>query len=54
MLQGTINTILDEAGGTKVVFYQVDLELVNIESNIKAWFGQKKLKKVVERKRVIF
>lgn len=54
MLQGTINTILDEAAGTKVVFYQVDLELVNIESNIKAWFGQKKLKKVVERKRVIF
>ncbi len=54
MLQGTINTILDEADGTKVVFYQVDLELVNIESNVKAWFGQKKLKKVVERKRVIF
>ncbi|HIB55310.1 MAG TPA: penicillin-binding protein activator LpoB [Nitrospirales bacterium] len=54
MLQGTINTILDEADGTKVVFYQVDLELVNIENNVKAWFGQKKLKKVVERKRVIF
>ena len=54
MLQGTINTILDEADGTKAVFYQVDLELVNIENNVKAWFGQKKLKKVVERKRVIF
>lgn len=54
MLQGTINTILDEADGTKVVFYQVDLELVNIENSVKAWFGQKKLKKVVERKRVIF
>ena len=54
MLQGTINTILDEAEGTKVVFYQVDLELLSIENNVKAWFGQKKLKKVVERKRVIF
>tara|TARA_B100000315_G_scaffold192222_1_gene182604 strand:+ start:8752 stop:9414 length:663 start_codon:yes stop_codon:yes gene_type:complete len=54
MLQGTINTILDEAAGTRAVFYQVDLELVNIENNVKAWFGQKKLKKVVERKRVIF
>ncbi len=54
MLQGTINTILDEDAGTRAVFYQVDLELVNIENNVKAWFGQKKLKKVVERKRVIF
>ena len=54
MLQGNINTILDEADGTKVVFYQVDLELINIANNVKAWFGQKKLKKVVERKRVIF
>ncbi len=54
MLQGTINTILDEADGTKAVFYQVDLELINIENNVKSWFGQKKLKKVVERKRVIF
>ena len=54
ILQGTINTIVDEAGGTKSVFYQVDLEMLNIESGIKAWFGQKKLKKVIERKRVIF
>ena len=49
MLKGTINTILDEAKGTKVVFYQVDLELIDIEKNIKVWFGQKKIKKVIER-----
>ena len=54
MLQGTINTILDEADGTKTVFYQVDLELINIANNVKAWFGQKRLKKIIERKRVIF
>lgn len=54
MLQGTINTILDERGGEKVIFYQVDLELVNMESNIKSWYGQKKLKKVIERKRFLF
>jgi len=54
MMKGYISTILDEAGGTKAVYYQVDLELVNLESNVKAWFGQKKIKKVVERKRTVF
>lgn len=54
MLKGTINTILDEAKGTKVIFYQVDLELIDIGKNIKVWFGQKKIKKVIERNRTGF
>jgi len=54
LLRGSISTIMDEAEGTKAIFYQVDLEMVNIGSNVKSWFGQKKIKKVVERKRVIF
>ena len=54
MMKGTIATILDEADGTKAVFYQVDLQMVDLESNAKVWFGQKKIKKVVEKKRTIF
>ena len=54
IMKGYISTILDEADGVKAVFYQVDLELVDLESNVKAWFGQKKIKKVVERKRTVF
>lgn len=54
MLKGDISTILDEADGTKAVFYQVDLEMVDLENNVKTWFGQKKLKKVIERKRTLF
>jgi hypothetical protein len=54
LLRGSIISILDEAEGTKAIFYQVDLEMVDIASNVKSWFGQKKIKKVVERKRVIF
>lgn len=54
MMKGSISTILDEADGTKAVYYQVDLELVNLESNEKSWIGQRKIKKVVERKRTIF
>jgi len=54
MMKGTIATILDEAGGTKAMFYQVDLQMVDLESNAKVWFGQKKIKKVIEKKRTVF
>lgn len=54
LLRGSIISILDEAEGTKAIFYQVDLEMVDISNNVKSWYGQKKIKKVVERKRVIF
>jgi penicillin-binding protein activator len=54
MMKGTISTILDESDGVKAVFYQVDLDMIDLENNIKSWFGQKKIKKVVERKRSIF
>ena len=54
MMKGTIATILDEADGTKAMFYQVDLQMVDLESNAKVWYGQKKIKKVIEKKRTIF
>ncbi len=54
MMKGTIATILDEADGTKAVFYQVDLQMIDLESNAKVWYGQKKIKKVVEKKRTVF
>lgn len=54
MLRGSISTILDEAAGVEAAFYQVDLELIDMESDRKAWFGQKKIKKIIERKRLVF
>lgn len=54
MMKGTIATILDEADGTKAVFYQVDLQMIDLETNAKVWYGQKKIKKVVEKKRTVF
>jgi len=38
----------------KAVYYQVDLELVDLETNVKSWYGQKKIKKIVERRRFLF
>jgi penicillin-binding protein activator len=54
MMKGTIATILDEADGTKAVFYQIDLQMIDLENNAKVWYGQKKIKKVVEKKRTVF
>lgn len=51
MLIGGINTIIDAAGGKSVRFYQVELELIELESNEKVWIGQKKIKKVVKQSR---
>ena len=54
MMKGAIATIVDESAGTKAVYYQVDLDLIDLENNVKSWYGQKKIKKVVERKRHLF
>lgn len=48
MLQGTINSIVDEYKRDKTVYYQVDLELTNIETNEKVWIGDKKIKKMIK------
>jgi PBP1b-binding outer membrane lipoprotein LpoB len=54
MLGGVINTITDEEKGEKVVFYQVDLNLIDLESNSKVWLGQKKIKKYIGHKKVSY
>ena len=54
MMKGYISNILDEADGAKAVYYQVDLDLIDLENNVKSWYGQKKIKKVVEKKRFLF
>ncbi len=47
MLQGSIKTITDAVEGKQVKFYQVDLQLINVESSEKVWLGTKKIKKVI-------
>lgn len=48
MLQGVINSIVDSNSKKKVIYYQTDLELTNLETNEKVWINDKKIKKVVE------
>jgi hypothetical protein len=51
MLLGEINQINDQEGGEQIRYYQVDLTLVNIETNVKSWLGQKKIKKYVANRK---
>ena len=51
ILLGAIKSITDEIEGVKVVYYQTDLEMVNIESMEKVWIGTKKIKKEISKKK---
>lgn len=45
MLNGVINSNIDEYKRDRVVTYKINLELVDLESNIKVWIGDKEIKK---------
>ncbi len=52
MLRGSLKTQVDSVEGKQVKYYQVDLELVNIENNEKTWLDTKKIKKLVQQSRL--
>lgn len=47
MLQGSINSIVDQYKKDKVVSYKINLELTNVETNEIVWIGDKEIKKVI-------
>lgn len=49
MLIGSIKTIFETENRTTVKFYQVDLELIELQTNEKQWIGSKKIKKQVKK-----
>ena len=51
MLAGDLQAIEDVDGRERVVFYQVDAALIDLETNTKVWVGQHKIKKYIERAR---
>jgi len=52
IMQGVIVTQTDAISGKRTILYKVDMELINLVSNQKVWIGTKKMKKIVEQKRV--
>jgi hypothetical protein len=49
MLEGTLDAIKTREGGREIMYYQVNLQLINIETNNITWIGQKKIKKYISR-----
>ena len=47
MLFGTINAITDGRGKKQTIFYKVNLELADIETNEIVWVGDKEIKKLI-------
>jgi len=47
IMQGTVKSIVDTYGKEKTTFWQVDLELTNLETNEIVWIGEKKIKKYI-------
>ena len=50
MLKGELQSIADAQGREKIMYYQVDATLIDLETNTKVWVGQHKIKKYIERK----
>lgn len=54
VLTGELNTIADQEGGKRIMFYQINLELISVETNAKVWIGDKKIKKFIEKSKLGF
>jgi uncharacterized protein (TIGR02722 family) len=49
ILNGAIKTIVDQLENKRVVYYQTDLQLVNVETMEKVWIGTEKIKKEITK-----
>jgi len=49
MMKGSLESIVDEVGGERAVWYQVNIELYDQATNEVAWMGQHKIKKLISR-----
>lgn len=52
MLIGSINSIVDQSGKRSVVYYQANMELVQLESGEKVWMGNGEIKKYIKKPRI--
>lgn len=49
MLQGDMGSIVDQYKKEKVIFYKINLQLTNIETNQVVWIGDKEIKKYINK-----
>lgn len=51
MLRGAITSVIDKFESQRTVLYKVNLELIDIENNLKVWMGKKQIKKHIQQDR---
>lgn len=51
MLKGSINSMVDAVSGKQVLFYQLDLTLIELATNRSAWTGKQKIRKTINKAR---
>jgi len=49
VLIGTFKSVEDVVQRKKSILYSVDLELIDVEKNLKVWIGNKKIKKFIKK-----
>lgn len=49
MLKGSVISVVDQKGGKSARFYQVNLELHDLETTEKVWIGEKEIKKMIRK-----
>jgi len=49
VLTGVLNSIEDRLGNQEVRYYQTNLQLISVETNLKVWDGENKIKKEINR-----
>lgn len=54
MLQGSVKINVDQINGKMVRTYYIDLELIDIESNVKVWLGTDTVKKYITKPKYKF
>ncbi len=48
VMTGNIGSIVDEEDHTRSIYYQVSIELIDVETALKAWMGSLEIKKIIE------
>ncbi|MEK7286104.1 MAG: penicillin-binding protein activator LpoB [Nitrospirota bacterium] len=54
MLKGVINSFEEQVDKKSYKYFQVTLEMIDMEKNTKVWFGDKKIKKLMTKKKFGF
>ena len=54
MMMGAVNSVVDQGGGSAIVYYKVDLSLTDLRNWEKVWIGSAERKHLVEGSKVRF